>query len=63
MKLAKLQQLLEEMYSDYIGDGCQYELDACQEAVCQNNAKCELVGDGGYKCICESGESKLKLSL
>lgn len=42
-------------FVDFIGAGCQYELDACQENVCQNNAVCELLENGNYRCICEPG--------
>lgn len=44
------------LISDYVGAGCQFELDACQEGVCQNDAKCILTEHGGYECICEPGK-------
>ncbi|EJW75735.1 hypothetical protein WUBG_13357, partial [Wuchereria bancrofti] len=42
-------------FTDFIGAGCQYELDACQEGVCQNDAICQLLEGGNYRCICEPG--------
>ena len=48
--------------SDFVGSGCQYELDACQENICQNDGKCVPTEQKGYKCICEPGSFILKFS-
>lgn len=42
-------------FVDFVGAGCQYELDACREGMCQNGATCELLGGGNYRCVCQPG--------
>lgn len=42
-------------FVDFVGAGCQYELDACQENLCQNGATCKLHEGSNYRCICEPG--------
>ena len=46
-----------EQFTDYVGVGCQYELDACTAEVCQNGATCTDF-ENGYKCECPAGQLK-----
>lgn len=39
----------------FVGEGCQYELDACHSNVCKNGASCVQEKDGSYRCICAPG--------
>lgn len=54
LKMWKVAEITSEFFTDYVGVGCQYELDACRAGMCKNGADCEDY-ENGYKCTCAPG--------